>query len=169
MGLAELANKHKNRIINVVIIILALIISGNIYKKQAEAIKSLEEQKEVEIKKNGVIKDINQLHYKINAYKNLLIRKDASSVINNISDMAKHSGVTIISIRPDSEQKYPNYSKLPFGLLVSAADYHAIGRFISALEDYQDVYVVEAISIKPERQTGGLGINLRLSSVAFIK
>jgi len=169
MELTDLTTKHKNKIINSTIIILALIISSNIYKKQNHEMELLKKKQDIEIKKNEIIKNISQFTIRIKSYKNLLTKKDISSIITNISEMAKQSGIKIVSIRPESEQEFPNYIKFPFILALSAADYNAIGKFIGKVESYQDVYIVEALNIRPsEVLTMELTVNLKLSSVAFV-
>ena len=166
MELTALVNKHKNKIVNIAIITLAIIISANIYKKQAAGIETLKTEEDIEKKKNDVIKDINQLVKKINSYEKLFTKKDVSLVINTIAGIAKQSGIKIVSMRPDSEQASPNYVKLPFGLVVSADNYHAIGKFISKLEGYRDVYIIDSASIKLDSQSKEFTVNLRLSALA---
>ena len=167
MDFTVITNKHKNKLINVTIIVLALIISSNIYRKQTQVMNSLEKTKEVEVKKSSVIENIKQIEHKMRSYKNLLIKQDSGLIINIMGGIAKQSGVKIISVRPDAEQKYLNYVKSPFSVVLSAANYHAIGKFISKLESYPDVYMVETLDIKSEIQTRELAVNLRLSSIAF--
>lgn len=164
MGIAEL-NKHKNKIFNLTVIILALVFASNIYKKQARDIEALKGARDVEIKKNKTLDSISQLQKKINAYKNLFTKKDASLVINTTGNIAKELGIRIVSIRPGSEQRYPDYIKLPFDLAISASGYHALGSFISRLESSQYVYVIEVVDIRFESQTGELTVNLKLNNI----
>jgi len=168
MESAEFINKYKNKIINIAVIIVALIISNNIYKRQVSGMESLMQKKDTEIKNNSVIENINQFEQRFNAYRKLMVKKDAGLVINAISDMAKQSGVKIISIRPESEQRSSSYIKFPFTLMVTAANYHSLGKFISKLESSQDVFIVEGIEMKSEIQTAELMVNLRLNNVAFV-
>ena len=168
MELMAFADKNKNKILNLAVIMVAFIISGNIHKQQTKQIESLKSNNNMETKKNTAIENIGKLEKSINVYKNLLVKKDASSVINTISNIAKESGVKIISVRPVSEKRYPDYIKSPFSLMLSAADYHTLGRFISKIESYRDVYVVEAIEIRFQEQKKELTVNLTISSIAFI-
>lgn len=168
MELMAFVDKNKNKILNLAVIILAFIIAGNIHKQQTKEIESLKSKKNMETKNNAAIENIGKLEKSINAYKNLLVKKDVSSVINTVSNIAKESGVKIISVRPVSEKKYPDYIKFPFSLMLSAADYHTLGGFISRIESYQDVYVVEAVEIRSQEQKKGLTVNLTISSIAFI-
>jgi len=164
MDLTEL-NKYKNKIFNIAVIILALIFASNIYKKQARDIEALKGMRDVEIKKNKALDSISQLEKKINAYKNLFTKKDASLVINTTGNIAKELGIRIVSIRPGAEQRYPDYIKLPFDLVVSSFSYHTLGKFISKLESCQYVYVIEVVDIKFESQTGELRVNLKLNNI----
>lgn len=169
MDLIELSNKYKNKILNIAIIILALIISSNIYKKQAKEIESLKGKTNVEIKKNNMLKNISQLEKRINTYRNLFAKKDVSLVINTISNIAKESGIKIVSIKPIPEQRqiYPEYIKFPFNLVLTASKYHALGKFISKVEGYRDVYVVDSLEMRFEPTKEELTVNLKVSSIAF--
>lgn len=169
MELSALTHKQKTNILNIALIILALIISLNIYKKQVKEIESIKAQKEVEIKKNKVLQEISQLEKRLVLYKNLLPKKDPSSVINNINNIAKESAIKIVSIRPAAEQKYPDYIIFPFDLVIKVANYHALGKFISRVESYTDVYMVEVANIRTEYGAKGLTVNLTISSITTTK
>lgn len=165
MELTQL-NKYKNKIFNIAVVMAAVMIAFNfIYKKQFKQIKLLKEKKDIEIEKNHLLESISQVEKRINDYKNLLTKKDASLVINAITDIAKESGAKIISIRPGQERRYSGYIKFPFDLVISINSYHRLGRFISELENYQDVYVVDAMGITSLTQTGELTANLKISSI----
>lgn len=167
MDINELINKHKNKALNAVIILLILYCANYIFNKQNKVLESLKKKNESEISKNNVLEGISILERKIDSYKDLLGKKDASYIMNTLSNIAKESGIKIISIRPSGEQVFPEFVKLPFDLIVSSADYHALGKFISRIEDYQDVYMVENIDISPDRQKKELSVNLTISSIAF--
>lgn len=160
-------NKYKNKIFNIAIIILGLIIAINIYKNQIKDIDSLKQTKGMEDKKNAVLGNISQWEKKSKAYSNFLAKRDPGSAVNALNDLAKESGARIISIKPMPEQTYPDYTKLPFELVLGIDSYHALGNFISKIESYQDIYVIEAIEIKSETETKELRANLKLSSIAF--
>ncbi len=167
MKLIELASKHKNKILNFALFLLALIIAGNIYKQQVKDIESLKAKIELEIKKNGVLESISKLEKRINSYKKLLAKKDASLIINTITNIARESGIKIVSIRPVSEQRYQEYIKFPFNLTLIASDYHALSKFISKVETYQDLYSVDSIDMRTVAQTKELSVNLRICSISI--
>jgi len=167
MELTGLIVKHKNKILNITIIILALIIASNIYKKQLKETELSKSKKDSEMKKNDVLNNISQLEKRINAYKYLLTQRDTSLIIDTFGNMAKELGVKIATIRPGQEQKHPDYIDFPFDLVITANSYHALGRFISAVESLPDVYMVEILDIKYESYAGQLAVNLKLSAVQF--
>ena len=167
MKLIPFINKNKNKLFNLAVLIIAFIIASNIYKYQTKKLEALKKRSDMEKRKNAVIENISGLEKSIDAYKNFLVKKDASSVINTISNIAKESRIRIISIRPTSEHRYPDYIKLPFDLSFTAPNYHTLAGFISKIETYQDVYVVEAIEIRSQEQANELAVNLTVSSVAF--
>ena len=168
MQLTGITGKNKNTALNIGIIVLALIISNNIYKKYSREIVSLNIKKDEEIKKNSELEKIVQTQKMVDAYKNSLVKKDPSLIINTISNIAKESGVRIRSIRPDSEQRDVDYIiKSPFTLSVAAANYHDLGRFISKLENYKDMYIVDSVSITSDGGREALSANLKVTSIGF--
>lgn len=169
MKLSEFRNKYKNSIFNIAVIILAMVIANNIYKKQNNQIASLRSKIDMQIKMNGELEEIGRLEQKIDAYKNFLTYKDINSTINTITNIAKESGLSISSIRPIQQKSYADYIKLPFDLTVSIPSYHALGKFISKLESYADPYQVEFLSIRSEKTAERLNVNLRISTSEIIK
>ena len=179
--LMNLFLKGRKKVLSIGIILFTLIITLIIYRIQTKKIESLYITKDTEQKKNEVLKEISQLETRIKFYKNLLSKKDASLVMNTISNIAKDSNVMLISTKPGTEENQPLYIKYPFVLVIGADSYHAIGKFISKIENHPDIYLVEAISIKlqggsqrQEKESAGvteptnkLIVNLTLSIIAF--
>ena len=164
---------NKKNIINFIIILIALPIAVNIYKSQVKSAGLLKNNKEIELKKNEVLEDISISEKTVNSYKALLNRKDIFLVLNVIGNIAKKSGVKINSLKPQAPQDYPAYIKYSFDLTVDVDNYHALGKFISALESNPDVYFVDNLTIKSTEglgestQTGKLTVNLTLSTILF--
>lgn len=149
MALTGSTNKYYRLILNLVTVILVLIIANNIYKKQTRAVNLLRQAKESEIKKAAIINDIGQLEKALDSHRTLLNKKDTSSVINTISDIAKESDVKIALIKPERQEDYTAYIKYPFSLSINTDKYHSIGKFISRLENYKGIYIIiETMNIK---------------------
>lgn len=174
MDFIDSINTHKNKVVNIILIILALLIANNIYKTQAKNIATLREKKDAELKKNAVLKEIVKLEKKITAVKNMVNNKDISTVINTLGNIAKESSVKIVSLRPQTERDYPFYVKYSFDLNVMSSSYHPIGKFISKLENSADIYTVDLINIRPisaqyipqtEATTDKINVELKVSTI----
>jgi len=141
-------NINKDKIINIIIILIALFIIFKIYKSQINNTKSLEEKRDAEIKKNTVLNDIGKSEGMLNAYNKGLSKKDLSSVINIINNIAQVSGIEINSLKPLRQEDYPVYVKYPFELKFNTHSYHPIGKFISNLENHPALFFVNSLSVK---------------------
>lgn len=168
MKITAIVKNNKNRLFNIAIIILALIIASRISKQQAKDMQALKDKNNIEIKKNEVLKDISKIEKKVVGYKNLLLGKDSNLTINDISNIARDSGVSIMSMRPEAQQKYTDYIKGSFNLTISTSDYHTLGNFISRLESDKDVFMVDYLNIRPESQSEGLTVDLKVSTIIFM-
>lgn len=167
MEALNVINKHKNKILNIAIIILIIIIANKLYQKQNSELAMIKAKNDALVLKNGVLENIGKTEMKINAYRNLLTRKDENQEINAFNALAQGLNIIISSVRPLPEEKRADYIKFPFDLSISVPNYHALGKFISELESSKDVYQVEVIIIKPKRQEKALEVNLKISSVVF--
>ena len=173
MGLSGFINKYKTKILDAGLIILALIIAGNIYGGQARDMRLLKEKQEAEIKKNELLESIAGTEEQINSYKNLFAEKDAN-LIGTISNIAKMSNVNIVSIKPEPEEKNPDYTRLPISLAVSAANYHLLKKFVGNIEGAQNLFIIHMVSIRPQDAKNAgkdneLTANLRISTIVFPK
>lgn len=139
----------RNKVVNGIIIICAVILSYNIYQKQAKNIVVLKQSKDLELKKNDTLQEIIILESKAASYKNFINNKDMASLIYKLNNIANDSGVIIKSIKPLILKDNVVYVRYPFSLSVSARTYADVGNFISALESSPDVYFIEALNINP--------------------
>ncbi len=133
----------KGQILNIVVIFAFILMSSQIYRAQMNKVKSLLEQKEKEIKKKGVLAEINQTEKSLASYGKLFGKKDRSLVINTINVISRDLGIKVNSIKPEDVEDYSDYIlKYPFRVAIIADNYHAIGRFIQRLETYPDAYYI---------------------------
>lgn len=166
-----LDTKNKNTLLNVLILLIACFIAFNfIYKGQEQQLQSLTARKDVESKKNAVLENIKGMEKKIDDYRSMLPKKEVDEAINTISNLARGEGLKIVSIKPPtSEEKTPEYTKASFDVSLSASSYHALGRFISNLESYADVYIVDSVDIMPQEEGKELTANLKISTIAVTR
>lgn len=169
MNAIELINKNKGAFFNITLILLSLFISIKIYKSQGKTIESLREQTLEESKKNEVLLDILSLEKKIGLYKDLLHKKDATVALSTLDNLAKESNINILSIRPYPVEEFTDYIKISFELSLNAPNYHSLGKFISRIENQQDVYMIDSLSIRANNELKGLNVSLKVNTIALIK
>ena len=159
--------KYKNKVLNILIIIVAIMVSSNIYKKQEKAASLLLAKKELEIMKNAEFDSIGSMEKKNNSFKNYLVKKDPGLIINTISNLANELGIKILSVKPEVEIKSDQYTKWPFEIAFIVSGYHNLGKFISKIESSNDIFVIDNISAKRDTKENGLFVNLSFSSIAL--
>lgn len=174
MGLTD---RHRNAIFNTLVILIATLISYNMfYKSGLKAKDELIIRKNDEIKKNMLLKDIIDSENKIKVFKDSVNNKDLSLMLKNISTIAKESSVDLISLKPQNEKEYTNYKEYSYNLVVAAPNYHRLGQFISNLENSPDVYTINNLSLRPESSFGRsksgskgikLSVNVALSTIVI--
>ncbi|MDD4894426.1 MAG: type 4a pilus biogenesis protein PilO [Candidatus Omnitrophica bacterium] len=180
--LMDLFSKNKKKILAVgIIIIITMIISSALHKSQNRKIEMLSTRKEAELKKSDILREIGQSEKAIKLYKNTFTKKDPSSITNTLAGLAKDSDVTLVSIKPGNEENQPFYTKTSFNMLITANSYHALGKFISKIENEPDIYFIDEIKIKAQEKTveqdqelieapkpeNEITVNLTLSTIAF--
>jgi len=162
--------RYKNKILNVLIIIVTLFTTYNIYKDQVKAIQILKASKQKETEKNEILDTISKMDKKIMDYKNFINKKDMSTIIDDLGNIADNSNTKILSIKPELEQPYPLYLKYTFNLVVRVNNYHILGKFISKLEKSDNVYMVEGLGISADYASSKEGdikvltINMKIST-----
>lgn len=171
----DLIIKNKNKLLNAGVILLFVFIAFQIYRFENKEESRLVQSKESELKKNKVVENIALLEKQINAYKKVLVRQDLGSVMNSISNIAKSNSVEIISIKPLKDESYDDYASSSFVITARAADYHSLAEFISKIENYKDIYLVEEVVITASNSgraegSGALDLNvsLKISTISYL-
>ena len=168
--ITDLFLKGRKNVFSIGIIVFTLILTLIIHGIQTRKIEALSVKKGMEAKKNDVLKEIAGSEKRINLYKNIFSTKDAASVMNAISNIARDSKVRVISIQSDKEINLPSYIKYPFNLVIGVNNFHDIGKFINNIENQPEAYFVDAISIRTQEESQGenkLTVNVTLSIIAF--
>ncbi len=170
MDLSAMLNKNKNKVFGLAIILLSFMVAYRIYEWQALQLKLLNDRIVEENKKNQVLTDISKLEGEVEVYRKLLTKNDASSMMSDINNIARDTGVKIISIRPSGENASPEYTKYMFDLSVEAPDYNTLAKFVNKLETFERVYLVEVSNIESPfyNKDKELRTNLRISAVVML-
>ncbi len=171
MKLTDFAHIQKNVILNIAILALALLISRGIYKSQNQEINKLISQKTSEVQKNEALRSLSKTEKLYNAYKSLLKKSEGSFPIDSIGEMARETGIKLVSIEPSGDQDFSVYARRSFSISINANNYHALGEFIAKLENSDDIYIVDSLNIKTNyadkvnERSDRISADLRLSSI----
>jgi Tfp pilus assembly protein PilO len=165
----EQTNKIKNTILNLVILVVVGIIAFSLYQKNEEEKARLNARIGEEKKKSKVLESIDNSEKSVNAYRKLLNKKDSNLVMATISNLAKEQGVKIASIKPGPELRLEQFIKYPYILTLDIPGYHALGKFISALESSPEGYVIDSVDIGSENadRPGKLMATVTVCTVAM--
>ncbi len=148
IDLLNLKSRVKNKFLDIVLVLLTIIIAYSIYKNQNSTLASLKSNIKKQIDRNEVLERIIKLEKKMDSYRQVLKVQDASELINTINNVARASGINILSIRPEIKKVLPAYEKQIFSISITAENYHLLGRFISKLESSSDFYLIEFFNIR---------------------
>ncbi len=140
---------YRARVIHAIIIVCAIFVSYKIYTAQATAIASLNQSKEIEIKKNALFSTIIDSEKKMAVFKKFINSKDISTIIKRIGVISNDSKVLINSIKPLEKLEFEIYSQHKFALAITADTYKAAAEFIKNLENSPDVYHIDNAAITP--------------------
>lgn len=159
--------QYRDKIVSIGVIVVALIIAQNIYKAQDQAVQGLLAEKEAQLKKNEILTFIQKDENTIKGYKDILNKKDASLLVNNINNSARENNVKIVSVEPENKQGHsPYYFTYPFELTVSANSYHDLGKFIASLENSDDIFIIDKVDIsKIDYENNRISARLVINSI----
>lgn len=152
IDLIPFLNSSKGKILHIILILFSLRIAHTIYGKSVKSLASLTEEKEIELKKNETLKDIQNTQKKVDGLMQMINKKDVTLIMDKLGDIAKESFVKIVMLKLNPEKDFPAYTQHSFILTVDANNYHDIGKFITKIESQSDMYQVESCSIKTGAQ-----------------
>jgi hypothetical protein len=170
---------RKDLVLGAVVVACGIIFAGILYNKQQQRLKVIEAEIAQQEQKVVLAKELSALDDKLKVASSAYARKDGSFTINKFSELAAAAGAKIVSLSVESEADSGLYTITSYRLSVKA-DYHSLGRFISALESAGDMVKVEEVSLtlvgvqarayQPEEagKANILNVNMRVS-VSFMK
>ncbi|MFA5093445.1 MAG: type 4a pilus biogenesis protein PilO [Candidatus Omnitrophota bacterium] len=169
MEILDLFEKNKNKILNFGVLAVAFFIAWQIWQGADQKVAVLNQQKADELNKNTAMVEIAGFEKKIDGYKKIFTKKDVGSVMDTISSIAKNCLVKIVSIKPGEEKVYSDYIKSSFMVSISAPGYHALGNFISQIENFKDIYIVDEVNVtsNTNQAVENLNVNLKISTISY--
>jgi hypothetical protein len=151
------------------------LIALQFYRFANNQVSSLIKQKNEEREKNKIAVDIAVFEKKAETYKKVFVKKDLATIIDVVSGIAKNTSVKIVSVKPSAENNLNNYLSSSFLITLNASSYHALGDFISKIENYKDIYLVSEVSINSvASDIDGIGVNpelsvsLKINSISYL-
>ncbi|MCX5708094.1 MAG: type 4a pilus biogenesis protein PilO [Candidatus Omnitrophica bacterium] len=168
MDNAGLTAKIKENAITVLVLVIAVIIAFKVYQSKEIEIQKLNTRKAEEEQKNAVLGEIGGLENKLENLKKNFTAKEPKTGMEKIGDIAKSASVQIVRINPLKETVSNVYTKYPYEVILSAKDYHQVGKFISLLENSPDSYLVENLVINSNAAGGTVSISASLTVYTII-
>jgi Tfp pilus assembly protein PilO len=169
MGTDALMKKAQGNILNIAIIGVALLIAFNIFRGKEAELNALKENRDNEVKKNDVLKNISKLQENIQVIKDDVNNKAISEVISKLGNIARETQVKITFIKPQNEIFISGgvYIKYPFELSITTNSYHKLGKFISRIEKSPDIYNIDdlVIASNPKAVEDKISARISLSTI----
>lgn len=170
---------RQSLVLGAAVVVCGLILANFIYQKQQQRIKAIESEIAQQEQKISLAKELTALDGKLKAITATYIKKDTSFTIDKFNEFAASAGAKITSLAVENETDSGLYTVTGYRLSIRA-DYHSVGKFISALESAGDIVKIEELSLslaaaqararRPQgtNQTNILNVNIRVS-VSFLK
>jgi Tfp pilus assembly protein PilO len=152
MEILNVINKIKENLLNILIIIVALMISFNNYKTRNKALEILKAKRDVELKINQLLDEISTLENMNFSLKGKINNKAVSATIDVLGGIARDSNVKIILIKPQVERFYSAYTLYPFEVSITSSSYHRVAKFINLLEKSSNIYFIENMELSSNPQ-----------------
>ena len=122
-----------------------------------------------------MVQDIAVLEKRADGYKKFFVKKDLASVMDIVSGIAKDASVKILSVKPHAEEALDNYVKSSFLITLTAPTYHALGDFISRIENHKDIYLVNEINVNSASASSDaaaanmeLAVSLKINAISYL-
>jgi len=171
----DLLEKNKNMLINFAIIILAFFIAFRFYSQANSKVNLLMQQQERELKVNKAVEEVSALEKKGNAYKQVFVKKDLTSIMEMLAGVSKVTQTKIESVKPGTEDSASGYLSSTFLITLKAPSYHALGDFISRIESQKDVYLISEMKVVSNFSEAEvvadnieLTVSLRINTITYL-
>lgn len=170
---------RQSLVLGAAVVLCGFILANIIYQKQQQRIKAVEAEIAQQEQKISLAKELAALDDKLKTITTTYIKKDNSFTIDKFNEFASSAGAKITSLSVENETDSGLYTVTAYRLSIRA-DYHSVGKFISALESAGDIVKIEEFSLslaaaqaRARRPQGPnraniLNVNIRVS-VSFLK
>ena len=139
--------KNKDKLIFLVILILALLTASRIYKIQKDKTAALKEEIAVQEQRIALALELAGLDKKISQDAGPYLKKEPAWNARSFHEFASKAEVKVVSVSPAQEQNSDFSSAALFELALKGS-YHNLAKFISVLESQKDILQIESLSLK---------------------
>lgn len=157
----------QKNVVNLVVLLVLIVVAVVIYQKKQEEIAALRVSIEEEQKKNQLLTELGTLEKKAKELKKMINVKDPQKIVDKLNGLAKQAKINILSLKPKTDSKKQDagqpYDRFAFDVSVNAESYHAVGQFISQLEQAPDMYTVDKLNFRPVFKEEGNKFHLEAS------
>ena len=162
-------NKHV--IFILVVILITAFLSKKIWEMQSAKLEEIKSEI-VHYKKVTVLAtEINSLFKALDKFKEVgWPTAESATIMGEVNKLASKHGVQIMTFNPGEYNSYESYATLAMVLNIKS-DYFNLSRFLSELEELENLTKVSVLQMKPEGDTSQVdGPLLRgnLNIVAFV-
>jgi type IV pilus assembly protein PilO len=136
-------------------------------QKVSEAQTKLSETRAIAAKKDGLLKDLQEVRQRIASFEGRLpTEKEIPRLLNQFQEIAEQSGVEYRSITAEPIQEQNLFIRIPFKVQVDGA-YPEMGEFLRSLEFGDRFIKVENVEIGPE-EDGSSEAKFTISTYMFV-
>ena len=139
--------KNKDKLIFLVILILALLAASRIYKIQKDKTAALKEEIAIQEQRIALALELAGLDKKISQDAGPYLKKEPAWNARSFHEFASKAEVKVVSVSPAQEQNSDFSSAALFELALKGS-YHNLAKFISILESQKDILQIESLSLK---------------------
>ena len=170
-------SKKRDSVVFLGIILISFAFARSVYQSQARKLQQIEKSVTQEEQKILVAQEVAGLNKKKAQMSEPYYKSNKSLSFDNLNKLAQSAAVKVILIDEEPEHDFDFYGVSSFKMELRA-DYHSIGKFISALESLPGSVNIEELQLQKEEsrlsqaekdsKKNILKIVLKVSS-AFIK
>lgn len=139
--------RNKEKLIFLVIIVLALFASWKIYEMQKNKTAAMNEETVIQEQRIALALELSGLDKKISQESGPYLKKDPLLSEQSFQGFASRAEVKMVSVSPTKELD-DDFSSAVFFDLELKGSYHNLAKFISILESQENMLRIQGISLK---------------------
>jgi len=153
MNTHEIMMKLQKNFINFLVLIILIIVAYKIFVAGQKKVEDINAETQVALQKNAVLTQISQSERRLKNLNRQIVNKDKNALLPTLNAVAKDCQVKIIAInRLPIDDRSSGYSKYPFSLNIAVDNYHALGKFISAVESHPFLFSIDSMRVSPSQE-----------------